>query len=88
MIVDKDEHPKETTLEKLSNLPTPFKIEGTVTAGNSSGVNDGAAALIIANEKAANDNGLEPVKKLLRLQALEYNQLIWALDQFQLRKRY
>ena len=52
LIVDKDEHPRETTLEKLSNLPTPFKIEGTVTAGNSSGVNDGAAAVIIANEKA------------------------------------
>ena len=65
LIVDKDEHPRETTLEKLSNLPTPFKIEGTVTAGNSSGVNDGAAALIIANEKAINDNGLEPIAKVV-----------------------
>ena len=65
LIVDKDEHPRETTLEKLSNLPTPFKIEGTVTAGNSSGVNDGAAAVIIANEKAINDNGLEPIAKVV-----------------------
>ncbi len=65
LIFDKDEHPRETTLEKLSNLPTPFKIEGTVTAGNSSGVNDGAAAVIIANEKAINDNGLEPISKVV-----------------------
>ena len=65
LIFDKDEHPRETTLEKLSNLPTPFKIEGTVTAGNSSGVNDGAAAVIIANEKAINDNGLEPIAKVV-----------------------
>ena len=65
LIFDKDEHPRETTLEKLSNLPTPFKIEGTVTAGNSSGVNDGAAAVIIANEKAINDNGLKPIAKVV-----------------------
>ena len=65
LIFDKDEHPRETTLEKLSDLPTPFKIEGTVTAGNSSGVNDGAAAVIIANEKAINDNGLEPIAKVV-----------------------
>ena len=65
LIFDRDEHPRETTLEKLSNLPTPFKIEGTVTAGNSSGVNDGAAAVIIAYEKAINDNGLEPISKVV-----------------------
>ena len=44
--VDKDEHPRETTLEALAKLKTPFRKDGTVTAGNASGVNDGAAALI------------------------------------------
>ena len=52
-IVDKDEHPRaDTTLEALAKLPTPFREGGTVTAGNASGVNDGAAALIIASEAA------------------------------------
>ena len=50
--LDKDEHPRSNTLlEKLSTLPTPFRNNGTVTAGNASGVNDGSAALIIASEK-------------------------------------
>ncbi|MGD0967148.1 MAG: 3-oxoadipyl-CoA thiolase [Candidatus Aquilonibacter sp.] len=58
--VERDEHPRETTLEKLAALPTPFRKDGTVTAGNSSGVNDGAAALIIASEKAVEKFGLKP----------------------------
>jgi acetyl-CoA acyltransferase len=58
--VERDEHPRETTLEKLAALPTPFRKDGTVTAGNSSGVNDGAAALIIASEKAVEKYGLKP----------------------------
>ncbi len=58
--VERDEHPRETTLEKLASLPTPFRKNGTVTAGNSSGVNDGAAALIIASEKAVEKFGLRP----------------------------
>ncbi len=58
--VERDEHPRETTLEKLASLPTPFRKDGTVTAGNSSGVNDGAAALIIASEKAVEKFGLRP----------------------------
>ena len=53
-IFEIDEHPKpETTLETLSNLRTAFKKEGVVTAGNASGINDGAAALILANEEKA-----------------------------------
>ena len=63
--IDKDEHPRETTNEKLSNLPTPFKINGTVTAGNSSGVNDGAAALIIADEEAIKKHNLTPIAKII-----------------------
>ena len=52
VVVAKDEHPRETTLEQLAKLPTPFRPNGTVTAGNASGVNDGSCALLIASEKA------------------------------------
>ncbi|WP_119387781.1 3-oxoadipyl-CoA thiolase [Taklimakanibacter lacteus] len=56
-----DEHPRAgTTVEKLAKLPTPFRTAGTVTAGNSSGVNDGAAALLIASETAIAKYGLTP----------------------------
>jgi 3-oxoadipyl-CoA thiolase len=59
--VDKDEHPRpETTLEQLAKLKTPFRTPGTVTAGNASGVNDGAAALILASEDAVKAHGLTP----------------------------
>ena len=54
----RDEHPRpETTLEQLAQLPTPFRAGGTVTAGNASGVNDGAAALLVASEAAAGASG-------------------------------
>lgn len=65
LIITKDEHPRKTNLEKLSSLPTPFKQDGSVTAGNSSGVNDGAAALIIANEEMIKKNNLKPVARVL-----------------------
>ncbi len=65
VIVEHDEHPRETTLEKLGKLPTPFRENGTVTAGNASGVNDGAAALIIASEEAARKNGLTPIARVM-----------------------
>jgi acetyl-CoA acyltransferase len=59
VVVDRDEHPRpETTLEGLAKLKTPFRNPGTVTAGNASGVNDGAAALIVASEAAARQHGL------------------------------
>ncbi len=63
--VDRDEHPRETTLEKLAALPTPFRTGGTVTAGNASGVNDGAAALIVASEKAVQKFGLTPRARVI-----------------------
>jgi 3-oxoadipyl-CoA thiolase len=63
--VDKDEHPRDTTLEQLAKLKTPFRNPGTVTAGNASGVNDGAAALIIASEAAVKANGLNPRARIL-----------------------
>jgi 3-oxoadipyl-CoA thiolase len=59
--VDADEHPRpETTLEGLAKLRPPFRDPGTVTAGNASGVNDGAAAMIIASEAAVKAHGLTP----------------------------
>jgi acetyl-CoA acyltransferase len=66
VVVDKDEHPRATTIEALAKLSTPFKkVGGTVTAGNASGVNDGAAALIIASEAAAKKYGLTPIARIL-----------------------
>ena len=64
--VDTDEHPRpETTLEQLAKLKTPFREPGTVTAGNASGVNDGAAALIVASEAAVKEHGLTPRARIL-----------------------
>src|SRR5579864_8507280 len=63
--VDKDEHPRETTLEQLAKLKTPFRNPGTVTAGNASGVNDGAAAMILASEEAVKAHGLTPRARIL-----------------------
>ncbi|KWW99173.1 beta-ketoadipyl CoA thiolase [Carbonactinospora thermoautotrophica] len=65
VVVDRDEHPRETSLEKLAKLPTPFRANGTVTAGNSSGVNDGAAALLVASERAVERYGLEPLARVV-----------------------
>lgn len=66
-MVTADEHPRsDTSMEKLGRLATPFrKAGGTVTAGNSSGVNDGAAAMIIASEAGARRHGLEPIARIL-----------------------
>ena len=63
--VVKDEHPRETTLEQLGRLPTPFRAGGTVTAGNASGVNDGACALVVASEAAARRFGLSPRARIV-----------------------
>ena len=65
LVVDKDEHPRATSLEKLAALKPIVRSDGTVTAGNASGVNDGAAALIIASEAAAKRNGLTPRARIL-----------------------
>jgi 3-oxoadipyl-CoA thiolase len=64
--VDKDEHPRpDTTAEGLAKLKTPFRNPGSVTAGNASGVNDGAAAMIIASERAVKQHGLTPRGRIL-----------------------
>ena len=63
---DVDEHPKPaTTMEILSKLPTAFKKNGVVTAGNASGVNDGAAALVLASEDAVKKNSLTPLARVV-----------------------
>ena len=65
-VVGKDEHPRgDTTMETLSKLPAAFREGGSVTAGNSSGLNDGACAMIIASEAAAKANGLTPSARIL-----------------------
>ncbi len=67
-VVDTDEHPRaDTTLEQLAKLKTPFRNPGTVTAGNASGVSDGAAALLLASEQGARRHGLTPRARVLAM---------------------
>jgi len=66
VVVDTDEHPRpQTTLQALEKLGSPFREGGTVTAGNCSGINDGAAALIVASQSAVEKYGLTPLVKIL-----------------------
>lgn len=68
VIVDKDEHPRAgVTIEALMKLPTPFREGGTVTAGNAAGVNDGAAAILVASEAAVARHSLAPVARILTM---------------------
>jgi acetyl-CoA C-acetyltransferase len=62
-----DEYPRETTLEKLGALKPAFKEGGTVTAGNSSGINDGAAAALLADESFVNQAGLKPMARVVSM---------------------
>jgi 3-oxoadipyl-CoA thiolase len=64
---EKDEHPRATSLEKLAHLKPAFIKDGTVTAGNSSGINDGAAAMLIASEAAVTRYGLSPMAKIVSM---------------------
>jgi acetyl-CoA acyltransferase len=64
--ISQDEHPRpDTTLEALAKLPAPFRAGGTVTAGNASGINDGACAMFVASEQAAAKFGLQPVARVV-----------------------
>jgi 3-oxoadipyl-CoA thiolase len=65
VVVERDEHPRLSSLEKLGALGTPFREGGTITAGNASGINDGACAVLIASEDAAKDHGLNPRARIL-----------------------
>ncbi|MGG9963309.1 thiolase family protein [Ferruginibacter sp. SUN106] len=64
---DKDEHPRLSSLEKLGQLKPAFAKDGTVTAGNSSGINDGAAAMLLASEAAVKRYGLQPIAKIVSM---------------------
>ena len=70
IIFKDDEHPRETKIEKLNSLPTPFKKNGTITAGNASGVNDGSASLIIASEKSVKKYNLNPRARVINSAAV------------------
>src|ERR1700730_16193271 len=63
----KDEHPRETSMEKLSRLKPAFLKDGTVTAGNSSGLNDGAAAMLLASEEAVKNYSLQPLARVVSM---------------------
>jgi len=66
MVVSEDDHPRpETTMEMLEKLPPSFKKDGIVTAGNASGIVDGAAAVVVTREKTAKDRGLKPLGRIL-----------------------
>jgi acetyl-CoA acetyltransferase family protein len=67
VVVERDEHPRQTTLEKLAALKPAFVKEGTVTAGNSSGINDGAGAMLLASEEAVKQYGLKPMAKVISM---------------------
>ncbi|MCH9705375.1 MAG: 3-oxoadipyl-CoA thiolase [Proteobacteria bacterium] len=65
-LCEQDEHPRaDTTIEKLATLPTPFRVDGTITAGNASGINDGAAGLIIASATAVAQYDLKPLARII-----------------------
>jgi acetyl-CoA acetyltransferase family protein len=66
-VVDKDEPPRKTSMEKLAALKPAFIKDGTVTAGNSSGINDGAAAMLLANEASVKKFGLKPMAKIVSM---------------------
>ena len=65
-VVDRDEHPRATSLDRLAALPTPFRTPGTVTAGNAAGVNDGACAILLASAQAVRDHKLTPLARIGR----------------------
>jgi len=68
VVVERDEHPRaETTLDKLARLATPFRENGTVTAGNASGINDGACATLIASKAALKQHHLAPISRIVTM---------------------
>ena len=68
LLFDRDEHPRKgSTLENMAKLPTPFRENGTVTAGNASGINDGACALLLASADAATQYGLQPKARVVAM---------------------
>ncbi|WP_203143699.1 3-oxoadipyl-CoA thiolase [Marinobacter mangrovi] len=80
LVFDTDEHPRAgTTVEKLARLPTPFRENGSVTAGNASGVNDGAAAMLVASEAAVKAHGLKPMARILGMATAGVEPLVMGI---------
>ena len=67
ILFETDEHPRKTSMEKLATLKPAFAKDGTVTAGNSSGINDGSAAVLLASEKAVKQYGLQPMARIVSM---------------------
>jgi acetyl-CoA acetyltransferase family protein len=67
LIFDQDEHPRQTSMDALAKLGTPFREDGTVTAGNASGINDGACALLLASEQACSEHNLTPRAEVIAM---------------------
>lgn len=67
ILFEADEHPRQTSLEKLASLKPAFSKDGTITAGNSSGINDGAAAILLANEEMIQKYNLKPLAKIVSM---------------------
>lgn len=82
LIFDTDEHLRETALEKLAGLPAPFRDGGSVTAGNASGINDGAAAILVASETAVKQHGLTPMAKIIDGDRRRKACLLWAIARY------
>lgn len=66
-IVESDEHPRQSSIEKMASLKPAFAKDGTVTAGNSSGINDGAAAMLLGSESAVKEFGLKPIARIVSM---------------------
>ncbi|HJV18584.1 MAG TPA: acetyl-CoA C-acyltransferase [Sediminibacterium sp.] len=77
--VNQDEHPRETSLEKLASLKPAFIRDGTVTAGNSSGINDGAAAMLLASEEAIKLFQLQPLARVVSMSVAGVNPAIMGI---------
>ncbi len=81
VIFDADEHPRRTSLEKLASLKPAFAKDGSVTAGNSSGINDGAAAMLLASGEALKKFGLKPLAKIISMNEAFASQSIACIDE-------
>ncbi|QGQ46132.1 acetyl-CoA C-acetyltransferase [Metabacillus sediminilitoris] len=79
IIVNQDEHPRETSIDKLSNLPARFKENGVVTAGNASGINDGAAMVVLASSDYAERNNLKPIARLVSYSVVGVDPIIMGI---------